>query len=64
MPCSLDQQIAAVKRELGFRARVYPRFVSGGKMTQAKADFEIAAMKDVLATLEGLLKQERPTLDL
>lgn len=62
MTLSLDQQIACVKRELGFRARVYPRFVFAGKLTQAKADFEIACMKEVLATLERLQAERAPGL--
>jgi hypothetical protein len=50
----LDAQIAEVKRELEQRERVYPRLISGGTLTQVRADRQMAAMRAVLATLEGL----------
>lgn len=53
-PCSLDQQIAAVKRELAMREAVYPKRVEGKLMMQEKADYQIAVMSAVLKTLEGL----------
>jgi hypothetical protein len=48
---SIDQQIACVERELGYRRHVYACRVADGKMTQAKADSEIAQMEAVLLTL-------------
>lgn len=57
---SLDRQQQAVRRELNMRQRVYPRWVANGKMTQAKADEEIAAMAAVLATLERLVAEANP----
>lgn len=51
---TLDEQIKAVIRELGFRERVYPGWVAKGKMKQAEADYQIAAMKAVLETLKTL----------
>lgn len=51
---TLADQIAAVKREIALRERVYPRWVADRRLTQDKADREIAAMKAVLATLERL----------
>jgi hypothetical protein len=51
---SLGHQIAAVKREVAMRESVYPKRVEAKAMSQDKADFQIAAMKAVLATLEGL----------
>lgn len=48
---SLDRQIACVKREIAMRASVYPKFVERKKMSQAKADEELATMRDVLSTL-------------
>lgn len=50
----LNEQIKAVEREIGMRARVYPAWVRGGKMSQAKADHETAAMQAVLKTLQQL----------
>ena len=51
---SLADQIAEVKREIAMRERVYPRFIAAGKLTQAKADFALAAMRAVLDTLTAL----------
>lgn len=62
MTPSLQEQIACVKREIGLREHLYPRWVSKGTMTQAKADHEIAAMKTVLQTLKQLDAAQRPDL--
>lgn len=43
-PISLDRQAAAVRRELGMRRHLYPRWVESGKLTQQQADDGIAAM--------------------
>lgn len=53
-PVSLDDQIKAVTRELGFRRHVYARRVSEGKMTQITADKEIAAMEAIGHTLAAI----------
>jgi len=50
-PVSIKEQIACVERELALRRRAYTRFVSAGRMSQAKADHEIRAMAAVLETL-------------
>lgn len=55
----LSDQIACVKREIATRQRVYPRWVSEGKMPQAAADRETNTMLAVLATLERLQNLER-----
>lgn len=55
----LLEQIACVERELVMRRRAYPRWIEGGKMTQAKADAEIRAMTAVLETLRELEPRER-----
>jgi hypothetical protein len=54
LPITLDDQIAAVEREIAMRGRVYPRQVFNRKMTQRQADREIALMIAVLASLIGL----------
>lgn len=51
-PITLEQQIAAVAREIKMREFVYPGWVSRKKMTQAKADHELKAMQAVLETLK------------
>ena len=51
---SIEEQIACVKREVGMRERLYPRWVAMRKMSQSKADEELNAMKAALATLERI----------
>lgn len=58
-PISLDVQVACIRREIGMRERVYPRWVATEKMKPQKADDEIAAMRAVLATLQELKAKER-----
>lgn len=55
---SLEEQAAACEREVRMRRRVYPRWVGDGRLTQAKADAEIAAMEAAAATLRGLADAE------
>lgn len=57
MNITLDEQIDCVRREISMRRRVYPRWIDAWRMTEERADHEIAAMEAVLATLESL----RPT---
>lgn len=54
MPLGLDEQLACVRREVALRMRCYPAWVQRGSMTQAWADYQLAAMQAVLTTLEGL----------
>jgi hypothetical protein len=62
MSVPLMIQINAVRREIGYRERVYPRWVQLEKMTQDKADLEIAAMRAVLVTLQELHTAQNPEL--
>ena len=48
---TLDEQIAAVKRELCLRKSFYAKSVFSSRMKQATADHEIACMEAVLETL-------------
>jgi hypothetical protein len=43
---------AAIRRELGYRRRAYPRWVVEGRMKQEKADHEIAVFEAILADYE------------
>lgn len=52
---TLDEKIACIRREIGMRQRVYPRWVEIGRLTQDKADDEIAVMQ---AVLEDLLARQ------
>jgi hypothetical protein len=50
----LADQIAEIEREIAMRRRVYPRMVGDGKMSQTKADIQIALMEAARDTLKGL----------
>lgn len=58
---SLEAQVKCLKREIAMRKNVYPKFVHNGRMKQAEADHEIAAMTAALHTIMGL--QEAATHD-
>jgi hypothetical protein len=62
MRVPLADQIICVKRELGFRERVYKKRVEMHAMTQGEADRELTRMRAVLSTLEGLLEEKRAQL--
>ena len=53
-PPDIREQIAEVAREIVLRERVYPKWVEAGRLTQAKADRQIAVMNAVLATLQAV----------
>ena len=42
-----DEMRRCAKRELNKRINFYPKWIAAGKMTQEKADFEIAGMKKI-----------------
>jgi hypothetical protein len=48
---SLPRQVECLEREVRVRERTYPRWVAGGRMSQARADEELAAMRAALDTL-------------
>lgn len=57
MTINLSKQIACVRREIAMREKVYPGWTSRGKMRKSEAEYEIAAMRAVLETLEVLRGQ-------
>ena len=56
---SIERQIACVRREVGLRKRVYPRWVSQARMSQPDADGQIAAMEAALATLKRVRDEQQ-----
>lgn len=52
-PPTREEKLACIKRELGFRRRVYEHRVQQGKMDQAKADTEIWLMEAIRRDYEG-----------
>lgn len=59
MKVPIQVQVKAIERELGYRARVYPRLVQTGKMTQAEANQHVQIMEAVLETLQEVEKGSR-----
>jgi len=53
-PLSITEQLGAARRELALRQRCYPKWIPTGKITQAKADHEIACMEAIVGTLQKL----------
>lgn len=52
-------KLAAVRREIAMRRRLYPRWVENKLMTQSKADEEIAVMEAIAADIERQVEWER-----
>ena len=50
---TLQDQIAEIERELRMRRNAYPRLVSEHKLTQDRADRQLALMEAVLLTLRA-----------
>lgn len=48
---SIEDMVACIEREIGFRERCYPRWVADKKLTQKTADLEIARMKSIKRVL-------------
>jgi hypothetical protein len=65
---TLEEQIAAVRRELALRKAVYPKWVMNGRIKQETADQELAAMQAVHDTLlrvnDLLVEQYGSVIDL
>jgi hypothetical protein len=59
---STDDMLAAARRELNMRKRVYPRWVEAGRITQVKADHEIACMESIVQVLENRKAAQEPSL--
>lgn len=62
MTFSFEQKLAAVKREIAFRKRVYARRVADQKMTRALADEQIAVMEAIAADYEKSIAVQSPEL--
>lgn len=55
---SLAQQLDEIDRELAQRASVYPRLVSGRKLRQSVANFQVDRLKAARASLQWLADHE------
>jgi hypothetical protein len=48
---SIDEMIGCAKREVAMRERCYPRWVQEGRMSEHKAELEIAYMQAIVRKL-------------
>lgn len=48
---TINEQIAAIRRELEYRRKLYPRWVETKKISQKDADYQIEVMEQILCTL-------------
>jgi RNA polymerase-interacting CarD/CdnL/TRCF family regulator len=53
-PCTIEEQIAEVERELAKRRQVYPHQIADKKMSEAAADLHMRRMAAVLDTLRSM----------
>ena len=51
---TISEQIKAVRREIDYRRRLYPKWVEAGKITQLEANYQIECMEYVLNSLQAL----------
>lgn len=51
---SLADMLDAARRELAMRKSAYPKWVAGGRMSQAKADHETECMAGIVERIEML----------
>ena len=51
-------KLKCAAREFAYRDRVYPRWVEAGRMSQAKADRELAVMAAIMADYSKLVMDE------
>lgn len=59
---TVAEQLKCVEREIGFRKRVYPKWVEAGKMAKIKAEHEIKVMESIKQTLI-LMPQDQAFLE-
>ena len=59
MSYSAEQKLAALRRELKYRMRVFARRVVEGSMTQQTADYEMDIIHAMIADYEALAAEER-----
>jgi hypothetical protein len=51
---SLDDMIRCADREAALRKRVYPKWINDERMSQDKADYEIACMEAIAEKLKNI----------
>jgi ribosome-binding protein aMBF1 (putative translation factor) len=57
---TFEQKAKAALREVNKRKQVYPGYVERHRMSQRKADYEIAIMIEIAADYERAVERARP----
>lgn len=58
MTITAKEKFETAKREVAYRRRVYARLIANGRMTQQKADREIAVMQAIADDYAGPAQAE------
>lgn len=58
MPCTLDDQIKEVNRELAMRLKVYPDLIHQGRLSKKDANQQYKRLRSVKASLMRLVEME------
>ena len=56
---TLAEQLAEARRELALRRSAYPAWVKAGKLTHEEAYHQLAAMAEIVRTLQRLDVEQR-----
>jgi hypothetical protein len=59
MPMPAEIKLEALRRELRYRRKVYPRRVAEGRMSDSFAAVQIAIFEEIIQDYEILAQQER-----
>ena len=59
VPFTFEEKLDAVRRELHFRRRVYPKWVEAGRMTQQMSDRQLALFEEIQADYEKAVQNGR-----
>ena len=59
MTFTAHEKLRAVRREIGWRKRVYPNRIESGRMDKKQADYEIAIMQAIEQDYEVASQKER-----
>lgn len=59
---TVAEQLKCVEKEIGFRKRLYPRWIESGKISPGKAEYEIKVMESIKTTLM-LMPQDQAFLE-
>lgn len=60
LPFTLTDMLNEINREIRLRQRVYPRWIADGKLSQSRADSQIAVMNAIADIIELAIAEPDP----